>query len=274
MCKDKQVKDSSYVLTEGREAKARLDLLHQLCGDSTLSFYRKAGLKAGMRALDVGCGIGNTSIDIARVVGSEGQVAAIDISEKQIEEARLNAEAHQISNISFLVRDAGDIADLGKFDFVCSRFLLIHLKEPMSALKAMYDALLKGGVLACEEPHWSDFFSTPPSEAIRSLIQWQLSYCEQVGINFELGKELCGMLEALKCCSIVETTFQPVIREPSPMKRMLAMFATEAAGKYERYRIATREEINTVVQQLESYACDPETCFGASKQHQVYGLRC
>ncbi len=102
---------------------------------------------AGARALDLGCGLGDTTKRLAEVVGSEGEVLGIDVGERFIEFAKDEAVQLGIENVSYRVADA-QIADLGEgYDYAFSRFGTMFFAGPVPALRNIRGALRPGGRL-------------------------------------------------------------------------------------------------------------------------------
>src|SRR5690349_5400520 len=62
-------------------------------------------VREGARVLDVGCGFGDTGLEIARSVGPTGEAVGVDFAESFIVEARSDAQQAGVSNVRFLVRD-------------------------------------------------------------------------------------------------------------------------------------------------------------------------
>lgn len=123
----------------------------------------KAGLREGMRVLDVACGPGLVSCDIAQMVGSSGHVTGIDISPDLLIEARQVAQSRNINNVEF---EQGNVYDLhladNQYDFVYARFLFQHLEKPMEALTQILKVLKPGGVLVIVDVD-DDWLTVHPS---------------------------------------------------------------------------------------------------------------
>src|SRR5262249_50759702 len=139
-----------YALATGQAAAHRLNLLHSLYGPGTRRLLLDAGLRRGMRAADLGCGVGMVTALLAYLVGPEGHVVGIDASAEQLDQARERAKAGY-TNTSFVQASATDTGlPPGSFDLVYCRFLLIHLAEPEQALREMRTLLKPNGILVCE----------------------------------------------------------------------------------------------------------------------------
>jgi len=110
----------------------------------------RAALAAGERVVDVGCGCGGTTLEIARAVGPLGAVLAIDVSAPMLARARERAEAAGLGDrIEWRCEDA-QTAALGeaRFDCVYSRFGVMFFEDPPAAFANLRRALRPGGRLA------------------------------------------------------------------------------------------------------------------------------
>lgn len=105
-----------------------------------------AGLKPGMRVLDVGCGPGVTTAFLASVVGTGGAAVGVDRSSERIEHAN---KTYGSDNVKFDCRNFfDDLSDLGQFDFVWIRFVLEYFRDgAFKLVENAAKALKPGGVL-------------------------------------------------------------------------------------------------------------------------------
>lgn len=86
-----------------------------------------AGLKTGMRVLDVGCGTGKTTACLKRIIGDDGEIVGIDRSEERIRFAR---QQYSFPGVKFECRDMfGSLEELGAFDFIWVRFVLEYYRS-------------------------------------------------------------------------------------------------------------------------------------------------
>ena len=112
----------------------------------------------GTRVLDVGCGSGPTTIELARRVAPGGSVLGIDIAPSMIEAARERARGEGVDGAEFRVADA-QAHDLGEaaFDAATSRFGVMFFEDPVVAFANVRRSLVEGGRLAfaC----WQDLFA-------------------------------------------------------------------------------------------------------------------
>jgi SAM-dependent methyltransferase len=111
-------------------------------GERALALYAP---QPGDRALDVGCGFGDTAQRLAGLVGPEGAVVGIDVAERFIETARKEAEEAGLRNVSFVAGDVQVIEFDGRFDYAFSRFGVMFFANPVAALRNVRTALRPGG---------------------------------------------------------------------------------------------------------------------------------
>ncbi|MGK4001563.1 methyltransferase domain-containing protein [Sorangium sp. So ce1036] len=108
----------------------------------------RAGVAAGERVLDVGCGLGETTLEIGRRVGPGGSALGLDISAPMLERARAAARAAGAVNVAFERADAQTAALPGPFDVLYSRFGVMFFAEPEAAFANLRKALRRGARLA------------------------------------------------------------------------------------------------------------------------------
>ena len=77
-----------YVLATGDAAANRLRILHNVYGPGARALLIRAGIRPGMKVVDLGCGVGMTTQLLAELVGPTGQVIGVDYSTAQVEQAR------------------------------------------------------------------------------------------------------------------------------------------------------------------------------------------
>ncbi|WP_437647416.1 class I SAM-dependent methyltransferase [Sorangium sp. So ce362] len=108
----------------------------------------RAGLAAGERVLDVGCGIGDTTLELGRRVGPGGAVVGVDVSAPMLDRARAAALSAGAANVAFENADAQTAALPGPFDVLYSRFGVMFFADPAAAFANLRKALRPGARLA------------------------------------------------------------------------------------------------------------------------------
>ena len=124
------------------EGKAGIDGLIEPLG---LAAIERAAPVPGERVLDVGCGTGQATLELARRVGAQGRVVGVDISAPMLERARQDASAEGLSQLSFANADAQTRAFDERFDLIYSRFGVMFFEDPTAAFANLRSALARGG---------------------------------------------------------------------------------------------------------------------------------
>ena len=131
-----------------------------------------AGVQPGMRVLDIACGAGSQTLQVARRVGPHGRVVACDISATMLEHARRNAAKAGLQNIEFIESPAEDLQEsLIPFDGSISRLGLMLFPFPRNALRAVL-CLLKPdarfSALVFTTPNNNPFMAQPMAILLRN----------------------------------------------------------------------------------------------------------
>ena len=132
-------------------------------------------LRAGGVLLDVGCGPGTITVDLARRL-APGRVVGLDASTEIVERAAGLAADEAVHNASFQVGDvyALEFAD-ATFDVVHAHQVLQHLADPVAAMAEIRRVLRPGGVFAARDVDYGGIMIAPP---IDGLVDWMRIYRE------------------------------------------------------------------------------------------------
>jgi 2-polyprenyl-3-methyl-5-hydroxy-6-metoxy-1,4-benzoquinol methylase len=131
---------------------------------------------AGGKVLDVGCGLGWSTVSIAKAFPT-AHVDGVDFDLASIDAARELAEQEGMSDrVRFEVRDAAELAGAG-YDLVTFFEMLHDLARPVEALRAASEALAPGGVVLVADEITADAFAGPADEADRRHYGWSLLMC-------------------------------------------------------------------------------------------------
>ena len=103
--------------------------------------------KPGDRVLDVGCGFGDTTQQLAALVGPEGEAVGVDVAEPFIRASIEEAQEAGAENVDFLVGDVQVMELPGTFDYAFSRMGVMFFANPVQALRNIRGALRPGGRL-------------------------------------------------------------------------------------------------------------------------------
>jgi SAM-dependent methyltransferase len=101
----------------------------------------------GDRVLDIGCGFGDTTQQLAAIVGPEGEVVGVDVAEPFIQASIEEAKEAGVENVDFLTGDVQVMEMPGTFDYAFSRMGVMFFANPVQALRNIRSALRPGGRL-------------------------------------------------------------------------------------------------------------------------------
>jgi SAM-dependent methyltransferase len=142
---------STYTFTHGKKEKRRLLTQHQLWSEESHALWQRAGISQGQVVLDLGCGPGHTTLDLAECVGPAGRVVAVDIDARSLKDLEARRNGH---NIEILIGDVRELAlPPASLDVVHARWLFTYLSpEGIEAVVDRVAMLLKpGGCLIAQE---------------------------------------------------------------------------------------------------------------------------
>ena len=198
-----------YILGNSEKEFKRLSLQSKIFEQESLQTLKLAGIKPGMRCADIGCGTGDVTFMMAKLVGKKGSVIGIDRNSDVIELCNKKAKKERLANIKFLVGDIYD-NELSKesFDIVFSRFLFQHLEEPKRAIREMMKLVVPNGTVVAEENDQDTWLIYPPSSACEKLRHayvdlLRLANCDELIARkiYSLFLE-CGLDASVGACSI------------------------------------------------------------------------
>ena len=180
---------STYVLGHADIEIQRLLLQGRLYNDYTEHALRLAGLRPGMRVLDVGSGPGDVSFIAARLVGPTGTVLGVDASSDVVEFARARAAERGLSTVKFEQTTIADIA-VDEVDAVIGRLILMHLPDPISTLRQLAGLVRPGGLIAFCEFDIGAVRSVPDSPLSRALVDAIVRAFQGAGLDPAFGAAL------------------------------------------------------------------------------------
>lgn len=188
---------TAYMLGKTTAEHVRLTRQGRLIANLTQHFLQDAGLRPGMRVLDLGSGAGDVALLAARMVAREGQVVGIDLDESALRLARQRAYEHGLRNVEFYNGDFLDYIDGNPFDAVVGRCVLLHQHNPAKALSAASRHVRSAGIVAFQEPWFSRGFSSPTMPLFEEVIGWLHASVRASGLDGEIGLRLASIFSAV-----------------------------------------------------------------------------
>lgn len=261
-----------YAIRGGIEGRERLRILARVMHASSMSLLDRLGLRDGLTCLDVGCGGGDVTLELARRVAPHGKAVGVDIDETKLQIARAEAQQQGITDVEFRALDIRQAASVPDFDIVYARFLLTHLSDPAGAVNALYQQLRPGGMIGIEDIDFSGHFIYPESQAFQ---RYHELYCKTVtnrGGDPNIGPRLPALLKASGFADIGVAVAQPIGLQ-GEVKLLNPLTMENIANAILADGLAAQAEIDEVVRELYQFAADPNTLAGVPRVVQVWGRR-
>jgi SAM-dependent methyltransferase len=187
--------ERDYVLGDAPEELRRLTVQAAIFAPSTRELYAAAGIGAGCRVLDAGCGVGDGTFLAADLVGPSGCVVGVDQSRPAVGTARHRAALDRRTNVEFRVGDLHTIAAAEPFDAVVGRQVLLYQAHPAETLRYLAGLVRPGGVMAFQEMDWAAR-SSAPAPLLEACLRWHEAAFRARGIPLHLGLQLFELFVA------------------------------------------------------------------------------
>jgi protein-L-isoaspartate O-methyltransferase len=179
-----------YALGHSARELDRLTFQGTVFAPFTSQLFAQAGIKAGMRVLDVGSGSGDVSFLTAELVGERGHVVGADRSAAAVQRARTRAIRRNHSNVTFVVGDPAAMQFDQPFDAIVGRFVLMYQDNPVWSLRKIAEHLRANGLLVFQELDSSACRSCPAVAAFDEAARWLREGLRGSGARPELGLEM------------------------------------------------------------------------------------
>lgn len=260
------------MISGGRTGYDRLKVLARVRWPETAKLLERVGLAAGARCVDLGCGGGDVTLELARIVGPEGRVLGVDMDEVKLDLAREAARQQGLGNVEFAVANVADWRDDDSYDLAYCRFLLEHLRDPTDLLQRMWAAVRRGGALAVEDADFGGLFCYPPNDGFAFWKHVSHAVLERNGGDPRIGRKLYRhFVDAGIPDPHVELTQDVSLSGEAKTLSWLTVDAMSeaivAAG------LATAEEIASAVADLSAFTEDPTTVVAGPRVFQVWACR-
>ena len=239
-----------------------------MADDSRL--FAEVGIPSDARCLDLGCGGGDVTLELARLAPN-GRVVGTDLDEKQLDLARSEAEAAGVSNVDFRVDDVMEApTDDERFDVVYVRFLLTHLTDPAKGLNNIVARLAPGGVVVVEDIDCTGHFCQPHNDAFWRYVEWYRAAARSRGVDPDIGPRLPGLLADAGLSGVGVNVVQPA--GITGEVKLIAPITLEAvADAILAADLATHDEMARTVDDLYTFAETDGTLLSLPRIVQAWG---
>ncbi|MGB5555711.1 MAG: methyltransferase domain-containing protein [Flavobacteriaceae bacterium] len=207
-------KNKDYILGADEQELFRLGVQHQVWAEEAQHGWRLANFRAGQTLLDLGCGPGYCTKELAFLVGQTGKVIGIDKSEGFISFLQKIALSYHL-NIEALATDFDAMRLTPEsLDGMYCRWALAWIKNPSEILYKVQKALKPGGKMVIHEYYdWSTLQTEPKKDALAKGISMALKSFKDSENEIDIGRQLPVILEkiGMKVISV-----RPMIKIATP----------------------------------------------------------
>lgn len=261
-----------YVIRGGKEGYERLQLLARDRWPDTAALFERAGLSAGMRCIDLGCGGGEVTLEIARLIAPGGRVTGVDMDEIKLNLARRAAAARGLDNVDFRLLNLRDWDEPGGYHMVYCRFVLQHLNQPVDLLRRMWSAVRPGGVLVVEDADIDTFCCHPPNEAFDFFLRTYGEVIHRRGGDDAIGRKLFGYFRDAGVSRPQVALVQSVWTEGEG--KTLAWSTLEASTEaIVSEGVASKDQVTEALIDLRRFTEDPQTLVCGPRVFQLWSRR-
>jgi SAM-dependent methyltransferase len=260
----------TYVIRGGLEGRERLRVLARVMWPTTSQLFDAIGIAPDARCLDLGCGGGDVTFELARLV-PEGRAVGTDLDEAKVAMATDEAAGAGLTNVEFRCDDVMQPPRDGQlFDVIYARFLLTHLTDPARAVACARSRLAPGGVIIVEDIDFTGHFCHPPSDAFWRYVDWYSQAVQARGADPNIGPRLPELLLDAGLVDVGVNVVQPA--GTSGEVKLIGPITLEAiADAVLEERIATHDQLTSAVDELYEFATTDGTFMSLPRIVQAWG---
>jgi ubiquinone/menaquinone biosynthesis C-methylase UbiE len=207
--------EEEYLLGTHEAEIARLGFQHQVWRAEATQGWERAGFRRGHRLLDIGCGPGHTTFDMATLVGDSGEVVGVDLSPRFIAHVNAQAVARGVHNVSALAQNVERL-EIGEksFDGAYTRWVLCFVEDPEAVVAGVAKALKPGAPFVVQDYlNYTGITFAPPSEAFSRGIAATVRSWRDRGGDPNVGAHLAAIMAR---CGLEATSVTPIVRIARP----------------------------------------------------------
>ena len=183
-------RQSFYALGHSEKELQRLSRQGQLLGPFTRQLFEEAGIRRGMRVLDVGCGSGDVAFLAANLVGLSGEVVGVDRERIAVDWANARAHRRGTRNLNFIEGDPAEMEFDQQFDAIVGRLVLMYYPDPVDTIRKLMRHVRPEGLIVFQELDLENARSLPVAPLFERSVGWIKQTLSATGARIQLGLEL------------------------------------------------------------------------------------
>lgn len=209
--------EHTYLLGHSSPELERLQRQAQFYEPLTAQALYLAGIQPGMRVLDIGCGAGDVSLLLARMIGPTGEIIAVDTSAEALAVAERRLASAGIENVHLIEDDIATIQLDAPVDAVVGRLILMHVQDPVGVLRNLSRALGPSGLLLMQEMDIGEGKSEPPVPLVEELLELCRQAFVRGGVDARPGLRLHDQFVAAGLPAPMLTSLGRIEAAPAPL---------------------------------------------------------
>ena len=258
---DKDIRE--YALGTNDAEVVRLGVQHKIWSAAAFSLWERAGFRAGQTLLDIGCGPGYTTFDLAGVVTSKGRIIAVDESVRFIEHLKAWQRSVAVTTIDARVGDVQKLElEKESLDGAYQRWVLCFVKDPEAVIRSVAAALKRGGAIAIQDYlHYEGILLSPRSEPFERFVHVVATAWREHGGDTDIGMRLPAFMEKHGLTPTEISPLHRVARPSSPLWTWPTIFIETYGPKLVEEGRLTPAEHEALVEDWKRHTNDPNAFF-------------
>jgi ubiquinone/menaquinone biosynthesis C-methylase UbiE len=267
--------DNEYLLGTDDDELRRLGFQHQVWAREAAAAWERGGFGPGSHVLDLGCGPGYATLDLARLVGAAGRVTGVDVSARFIAHLQARAAALSATNVSAEVQDVEALAlPPEHFDGAYARWVLTFVRWPEGVVAGAARSLTPGGRLVVHDYSNYDALQLAPEHpAYDRVVAAVIESWYAGGGDPHVGTRLPRMMVDAGLDVVSVTPISRIARPGTALWQWpRTFFDNYLPGLVER-GFLTRDEVDAFDAVWAERAADPAAYFATPPMVEVVGVK-
>lgn len=264
-----------YFLGMAPEEVARLAHQHRAWARQTVHLWDVAAIGPGDRVVDLGCGPGFTSLDLARRVGVTGRVIAVDPSGRALDELRRAVAHHGLTNVECVESLEAEL-DLAAFrpTVVFARWVYWFLPEVEASVRRVSGALGPGGrIVIMDYGNYLGIGTEPPSALFARVFRAVYDSVEAGGGSLDIAGRLPGICRRCGLDVTILESLTEVARPGEPIWTWLTTFQDLHLPALVERGYLTAAEVDAMRAWWSTLSRQPDAVFFAPPMVGLVGVR-
>ncbi|MDT3737954.1 MAG: methyltransferase domain-containing protein [Candidatus Kapabacteria bacterium] len=262
--------EHQYIINSGKSGAERLKVLFETLLPGTRELFIKADINKAGKILDMGCGGGDISEEIANINNS-AEIDAFDFDSNIIEIAKEKLKFKQ--NVNVDIKDiSSDEIGTEKYDIIISRFLLSHLTSPDNALSKFKNALKDGGKIIIEDVDFDGHFCYPDCNSFKKYVEFYTHASLKRGMDPFIGRKLLYLMNKAGFTDIEMQIANPAFNTGKG-KLMGILTLRNIAPTVLADKLVTEKEFAEIIFELEKFTESSDSLLSLPRIFRMIGYK-